>query len=126
MLIFGVLAELNAQNAQKQPVSCPQLSPSSSPVVSQPLQVRKMQLSKSNLQDDDLDDEASGTRSTTGNQEATAQVHSAAPCVSANTRKLNLQTQLGFKNKRAYNDFRVYYFYFGFALTVDLGAGSYH
>src|SRR5271167_4463995 len=100
MLIFGVLAELNAQNAQKQPVSCPQLSPS-------------------------LDDEASDTRSTTGNQEATAQVHSAAPCVSANTgRKLNLQTQLGFKDKRGYNDFRVYY-YFSFTLTVDLGAGSY-
>ena len=39
------------------------------------------------------------------------------------TEKLDLQTRLGFDDKRAYNDFRVYRL--NFKLTLDLVANSY-
>jgi len=124
--IFGVLAELNSGQLYHQPVSHPR----------QPSQVREMQSSRFSSEKDDLDDDATDTRSTTGsifpnsrpstpakpNQEP---VYSAdASDVPGNTKKLNLQTQLGFKDKRAYCDFSVYY-YLHFKLTVDMVAESY-
>jgi hypothetical protein len=132
--MLGVLAELNGQN---QSVSRPQPLPSIV-VPRQPLvQVSGTQTSRSSGEEDSgSDDEATDTSTSIipdsrpptppSNQERTARGYADPPPVPDGTKKPDpLQTQLGFENRRAYHDFRVYHFSFKLALTLDLVANSY-
>jgi len=122
-LIFGVLAELNAQN---QTISPPQASPSII-VPQKPLvQVPATPLSRSGEDDSGEDDERieRSVSEVPNSQPPTPPRVQANPWSAPNrTEKLDLQTRLGFDDKRAYNDFRVCRL--SFKLTLDLVANSY-